>query len=98
MLVIEPDLGSFTFQGKVGARMGGGAGEGKDMVSHHYINVFLTSASYLASKQVLCALIRPPWLVLTLPSPVLRHNLPRHPRNRGTYSRLVRAAPCTVLG
>jgi hypothetical protein len=37
-------------------------------------------------------------LVLTLPSPVLRHNLPRHPRNRGTYSRLVRAVPCIGLG
>ena len=40
-------------QGKVGAREGGSAGEGKDMVFHHYINVFLTSASYMAGKQVL---------------------------------------------
>jgi hypothetical protein len=46
-------------QGRVGARADGGAGEGKDMVSHHYINVFLTTASYLAGKQVLGAFIRP---------------------------------------
>jgi hypothetical protein len=39
-------------QGKVGARKDGSAGEGADMMAHHYINIFLTSASYLANKQV----------------------------------------------
>ena len=39
-------------QGKVGARKGASAGEGADMMAHHYINLFLTSASYLAGRQV----------------------------------------------
>lgn len=38
-------------QGKVGSRRDGGAGEGADMMAHHYINIFLTSASYMANKQ-----------------------------------------------
>ena len=36
----------------MGSRKDGSAGEGRDMMAHHYINVFLTSASYIAGKQV----------------------------------------------
>lgn len=49
--------------GKVGARQGGSAGEGVDMMAHHYINMFLTCASYLANKQVHAAAA----LVITAP-------------------------------